>query len=139
MGVPMLVTAADDVPNVGNAYIEFMASSKTYALFEETMRTRKQVICTYEGHRRELCPIILGHTQGEEKALTFQFGGKSSHGLPRKGAWRCLWLAKVSEVELRDGPWFSGDSHTQPSRCVDVVDLDVNPASPYSPKRALKR
>jgi hypothetical protein len=29
------------------------------------------------------------------------------------------------------------DSHNQPQGCVDVVDLDVNPASPYSPKRRL--
>jgi hypothetical protein len=127
------------VSGVGNAYIEFMPSSKTYALFEKAMRTQKQVVCTYEGHRRELCAIILGHTKGEEKALTFQFGGTSSQGLPRKGAWRCLWLAKVSDAELRDGAWFSGNRHTQPSHCVDEVDLDVNPSSPYSPKRTLKR
>jgi hypothetical protein len=113
-----------------------MASSK-YALFENAMRTRKQVICTYEGYRRELCPIILGHSQGQEKALTYQFGGQSSKGLPADGAWRCLWLAKVSDVELRDGPWISGASHTQPSYCVEVVDVDVNPSSPYSPKRTL--
>ena len=115
-----------------------MASSK-YALFEQAMRTHKQVVCTYEGHRRELCPIILGHSQGQEKALTYQVGGRSRKGLQAGGAWRCLWLAKVRDVELRDGPWFSGASHAQPSRCVEVVDLDVNPSSPYSPKRTLKR
>jgi hypothetical protein len=38
---------------------------------------------------------------------------------------------------LRDGPWHAGDSHNQPQGCVDVVDLDVNPASPYNPKRRL--
>jgi len=114
-----------------------MASSK-YQLFEKALRTRKQVICTYEGHRRELCPIILGHSQGQEKALTYQFGGQSSKGLPAEGAWRCLWLAKVHDVELREGPWISGASHAQPSHCVEVVDLDVNPASPYSPKRPFK-
>jgi hypothetical protein len=116
-----------------------MASSKVYALFDEAMQMRKQVVCTYQGYRRELCPIILGHSQRREKALTYQFGGQSSQGLPREGAWRCLWLADVTDVELRDGPWFSGDRHTQPSSCVEVVDLDVNPSSPYSPKRALKR
>jgi hypothetical protein len=114
-----------------------MGSSK-YALFEEAMRTRKQVVCMYKGYRRELCPIILGHSQGREKALTYQFGGQSSQQLPREGAWRCLWLTEVSDVELREGPWFSGDRHAQPSRCVEVVDLDINPLSPYSPKRLLK-
>jgi len=109
--------------------------SATYRLFERAMRDRRQVVCLYDGHRRELCPVILGHSQNEEKALTFQFGGGSKSGLPRGGQWRCLWLSKVRDVELRDGPWFAGASHSQPQGCVEVVDLDVNPASPYKPKR----
>ena len=80
-------------------------------------------------------PVILGHSQHQEKAFTFQFGGDSRSGLPRRGEWRCLWLSKVSDVQLRDGPWFTGSSHSQPQGCVEVVDLDVNPASPYKPKR----
>jgi hypothetical protein len=109
--------------------------SLTYKLFERAIRGRRQIVCMYGGHRRELCPVILGHSQDQEKALTFQFGGSSSSGLPRGGEWRCLWLSKVSDVELRDGPWFAGASHSQPQGCVEVVDLDVNPASPYKPKR----
>jgi hypothetical protein len=107
----------------------------TYKLFERAMRDGQQIVCMYDGHRRELCPIILGHSHDQEKALTFQFGGSSGSGLPRGGQWRCLWLSKVSDVELRDGPWFTGSSHSQPQGCVEVVDLDVNPASPYKPKR----
>ena len=111
--------------------------SPTYRLFAQAMAERKQVLCRYDGHPRELCPIILGHSQGQEKALTFQFGGGSSKGLPPGGQWRCLFLAKVSDIQLRDGEWHSGDSHTQPQGCVEIVDLDVNPASPYSPTRRL--
>ena len=114
-------------------------ASRTYALFERAMRLRKPVVCMYGGHPRELCPIILGHSQGEEKALTYQFGGGSSSGLPRGGEWRCLWLAKVSDIQLRDGPWIAGSSHTQPQGCVAIIDLDVNPSSPYHPKRAIKQ
>jgi hypothetical protein len=55
--------------------------SLTYKLFEQAMRGRQQVVCMYGGHRRELCPVILGHSQDQEKALTFQFGGSSSSGL----------------------------------------------------------
>jgi len=112
--------------------------SRTYSLFAEAMAARKQIFCTYDGHPRELCPIILGHSQGEEKALTFQFGGRSSTGLPPGGQWRCLFLSKVRDVELRDGAWQTRDSHTQPQGCVEIVDLDVNPASPYAPKRRLR-
>ena len=113
-------------------------ASRTYALFERAMRLRKPLVCMYGGHPRALCPIILGHSQGEEKALTYQFGGGSRSGLPRGGEWRCLWLAKVSGVQLRDGPWIAGASHSQPQGCVAIVDLDVNPSSPYRPKRSIK-
>jgi hypothetical protein len=99
------------------------------------MRARQQIVCIYDGHPRELCPIVLGHSRGAEKALTYQFGGSSNSGLPPGGEWRCLWLSKASEVALRDGPWHSGSRHTQPQGCVEIVDLDVNPASPYKPKR----
>jgi len=92
----------------------------------------------YGGYPRELCPVILGHSQGQEKALTYQFGGQSKSGLPSQGEWRCLLLSKVSDVQLRDGPWFAGSSHTRPQGCVEIVDLDVNPSSPYHPKRPIE-
>jgi hypothetical protein len=114
-----------------------IVSSASYSLFEQAMRMRKRIVCVYDGHPRELCPIILGHSQGQEKALTYQVGGKSKSGLPRAGEWRCLFLSKVSNAQLRDGPWLIGSSHTQPQGCVQIVDLDVNPSSPYDPKRRL--
>ena len=101
------------------------------------MAERKPIVCTYGGYRRELCPIILGHSQGEEKALTYQFGGRSKSGLPPGGKWRCLWLSKVSDVQFRDGPWRAGSSHSQPQDCVEIIDFDVNPSSPYNPNRRL--
>ena len=109
--------------------------SMTYKLFGQAIAARKQVVCLYDGYRRELCPIILGHSRGEEKALTYQFGGESKSGLPPGGEWRCLWLSKVRNAQLRDGAWHTGDSHSQPQGCVEVVDLDVNPRSPYTRKR----
>ena len=109
--------------------------SPAYSLFAQAIRQRRQVVCRYRGYRRELCPIILGHKRsGEEVALTFQFAGESSSRLPHGGQWRCLLLSEASEVALRDGPWRSGASHQQPQSCVEVVDLDVNPDSPYKPR-----
>jgi predicted DNA binding CopG/RHH family protein len=113
--------------------------SKEYRLFEQAIRERKQITCTYGGHFRELCPIVLGHTRGRERALTYQFGGESSKRLPRGGEWRCLSLSEVMDVQLRDGPWFAGDTHSQPQGCVVDVELDVNPDSPYNPRRRLAR
>jgi Arc/MetJ-type ribon-helix-helix transcriptional regulator len=112
-------------------------ASATYKLFAKAMAERKQILCTYQGYPRELCPVILGHTNGEEKALTFQFGGSSKSGLPKDGEWRCLWLMSVRDGRLREGQWHSRDRHTAPQGCVEIVDLDVNPRSPYNPTRKL--
>jgi hypothetical protein len=76
-------------------------------LFAAAMAEHKQILCVYDDHPRELCPIVLGHSQGHEKALTYQFGGSSRKGLPHAGQWRCLFLAKVRDIHLRDGPWYA--------------------------------
>ena len=109
------------------------AQSTAYELFYRAMSERKQIFCTYDGYRRELCPIILGHSKGKEKALAFQFGGESKSGLPRAGEWRCLWLSRVRNVELHEGPWHAGSCHKRPQGCVEIVDFDVNSLSPYNP------
>jgi hypothetical protein len=100
--------------------------SDAYNLFRQAILEERQVMCAYGGHRRELCPHIIGHTKGEEKVLAFQFGGTSSSTLPPRGQWRCLVLANVTEISLRDGPWRSGSNHSQQQRCVEDIDLDVN-------------
>jgi uncharacterized protein YutE (UPF0331/DUF86 family) len=93
--------------------IEESGQSETYSLFAQAMAERRQVLCTYDGYDRQLCPIILGHSRGEETALTFQFGGKSKSGLPPGGDWKCLRLTGVRDVQLRDGAWHGGGRHSQ--------------------------
>ena len=109
--------------------------SETYRLMARAMAERKQVLCMYEGFARALCPIVLGHNGGEERMLAYQFAGGARTGLPRGGQWKCLQLAKMSEVGLHDGPWHAGSSHKRPQGCVSEVDRDVNPRSPYRPNR----
>ena len=101
-------------------------TSATYRLFREAILEEKQVTCMYEGCYREVCPLIIGHTAGEEKVLSFQFGGASNSKLPPGGQWRCLYLAKVSDVRWRDGPWHEGREHRTTQRCVVDIDLDIN-------------
>ena len=114
---------------------ETRVSSATYDLFVKAITVRKQIFCTCDGYARELCPHILGATKGEEMALTYHFGGQSKSGLPPGGEWRCLSLSKVRNVRLRDGRWHAGARHTRPQPCVELVDVDVNPSSPYRPRR----
>jgi hypothetical protein len=112
--------------------------SRTYQLFARAMAARRPVACLYQDHPRALCPIILGHSEGVEKALTWQFAGSGSRGLVR-GHWKCLTLSEVRSAEIVEGPWRSGERHGRAQSCVRQVDLDVNPDSPYEPKRRLGR
>ena len=108
--------------------------STTYALCLSAMRQRQQIVCSYHGHIRELCPILLGRTGLEEKSLVFQFGGTTSDGpIPSPGDWKCLRLAEVENAVLRDGSWHAGSEHSTAQHCMKMVEYDVNPASPYDP------
>jgi hypothetical protein len=107
--------------------------SPVYQLFRDAIIGRKQITCDYQGFYRELCPHILGHTKGEEVALTYQFAGQSSGRLPPGGGWKCLRISDISNAQLRDGPWHTGSSQTRFQSCVQIVDFDINPASPYKP------
>ena len=108
--------------------------SETYELFLSAMRARQQVTCTYQGHRREVCPILLGRTGLEEKSLVFQFGGSTSEGpVTPGGDWKCFKLAEVTDVALREGKWHAGGRHSVAQHCMKMVEYDVNPDSPYDP------
>src|SRR5436190_18448862 len=49
--------------------------STTYAVFRNAILAEQQVVCTYGGRSRELCPHVIGTTQdGEETALALPFG-----------------------------------------------------------------
>lgn len=112
--------------------------SRTYDLFAAAMAARRPIACIYQGHPRALCPVVLGHSEGTEKALTWQFGGSGSKG-PVRGQWKCLALSEIRAAEMVDGPWRVGEGHSRAQSCVRDVDLDVNPDSPYQPRRRLPK
>lgn len=101
-------------------------ASATYRLIRQAILAEQQITCVYDGRYRELCPHILGHTDGEEKLLAFQFGGESSRPLPPDGEWRCFVVARMSKVVSRSGPWHAGGSHRREQSCVEDIDLDIN-------------
>ena len=101
-------------------------ASATYNTVRAAIAAKRQVVANFGGHLREMCPHCIGlGKNGEEQALFFQFGGGSSSGLPPGGEWRCIPLSGLSNVQARDGPWHSGDSHKKPQTCVKDVDLEV--------------
>jgi hypothetical protein len=98
--------------------------SPTYTLFRNAILAERQVVCSYDGRRRELCPYIIGTGKdGGEAVLAWQFAGESSGKLPQ---WRCLKLANVRNPRARDGRWHEGGSHKTTQKCVTAIDLDIN-------------
>ena len=98
--------------------------SATYAIFRNAILAEQQVVCLYNGRRRELCPHVIGTDRyGEEVVLAWQFDGDSSGPLPQ---WRCFKLARVRDASARVGPWFEGSSHQTMQTCVTNIDLDIN-------------
>jgi hypothetical protein len=98
--------------------------SQTYALFRNAILDEQQVVCVYDGRRRELCPHIIGtNKRRDEVVLAWQFAGESSGRLPE---WRCLRLANVSNARRREGDWHEGGSHRSEQTCVSDIDLDIN-------------
>jgi hypothetical protein len=98
--------------------------SQIYALFRKAILSEQQIVCVYEGRRRELCPHIIGtNKRREEVVLAWQFAGESSGRLPQ---WRCLKLANVSNADTREGNWHEGGSHRSEQTCVSEIDLDIN-------------
>ena len=78
--------------------------SPTYALVRNAILAERQVTCTYEGRRRELCPhIVVTSKSGEEVVLAWQFAGEGSGKLPHES-----------------------DSHRTTQTCVSDIDLDIN-------------
>jgi hypothetical protein len=109
-------------------------ASPTYDLFVRAMIEEKQVACVFRERHRVFSIIILGHTDGEERALVWQTAGESSGRLPPGGAWRNVTLSEVTDVRLLGSTLRRGTRKTGEQRWVADVDLDVNPDSPYRPR-----
>ena|ERR1017187_7364293 len=102
--------------------------STTYDTIKSAILKKQQVIATYTGHRREMCPHAIGHKNGKEQALFFQFAGGTSSGQithDTKDNWRCITLALLTDISVRDGDWHTFDNHSTQSTCIDVIDAQV--------------
>ena len=82
-------------------------------------------------------PLNLPAVARETVSAAFARGLIAHQSVRCRGRPRRLemaFLAKVSNVQLRDGSWHAGDRRTQRQRCIQLVDVDINPGSPYNPK-----
>jgi hypothetical protein len=105
----------------------------TYALVRQAIIDKNQVVGTYDGHRREMCPHIIGikrnGNRSHRNALFYQFGGTSESGLEADGSprnWRCIPVDELSDVVVHSGPWHTAPNYTRPQTCVDEIDVEVS-------------
>jgi general stress protein 26 len=101
--------------------------STAYRIIWKAIRARKQIVCSYEHHPREVFAHILGYrASGEEAVLVFQVGGESSKPLSPAGEWRCFDLDGIADIQVRESPWRGGSRHRKAQTCIPFVDVDVN-------------
>ena len=88
----------------------------------------RPIAARYDGTHRLLCPHVVGYNRPDEwRAFCYQYGGETKSGpLPsgNVGIWRCLWLTKLSGVELLDSPWRT-EPHG-PQRCVENIEVNAD-------------
>lgn len=104
--------------------------SVTYDIIRNAIINKLQVVATYDGHVREMCPHVIGTKGGREQALFYQFGGTSSSGaiIPNSSKnWRCIPIEGLSDVSTRPGPWHTGANHSRTQTCVDNIDVEIKP------------
>ena len=100
-----------------------------HKLLRTALLQKKPIAAFYQGHKRLLCPYVLGRNKEDRvHVLCYQYGGGSASGLKRQGSpenWRCIALDKLSSVEIIDGPWLSAERHSRIQTCIEHVELDA--------------
>lgn len=99
----------------------------TYTFIKDCITEKKSISFMYKDHERICSPHTIGHFNGIERVLVYQYGGTSSQGLPAGGSWRCIDLSGVSNLTIvSPQEWHTGDRHTRKQSCIQNVDLEVD-------------
>jgi len=101
----------------------------TYDLLKQAISKKQQVVATYNGYRREMCPHALGKKNGKEHCLFYQFAGESSSNPIIPGSeknWRCMPVNGLFDVSLREGEWHTASNHSRPQTCIDDIDVEIH-------------
>ncbi|HEY4902677.1 MAG TPA: hypothetical protein VIH89_04320 [Candidatus Sulfotelmatobacter sp.] len=75
-----------------------------YSLIRQAILAKDIVALNYHGSVREMCPHVLGKTNGSPYALMYQFAGETRTGLKQDGSpdnWRCIRIEVLSDVAVR--------------------------------------
>lgn len=102
--------------------------SENFLLLQQSLLELKPCTAVYDGLPRLLCPHVLGHKGIEEQVLCWQYGGQSSTPLPPQGQWKCLTVAKISQLTLNGDAWCYGEKGKTgvPTFCVGTVTNKID-------------
>ena len=107
-----------------------------YDTIRSSMELGKPVRVIHKGHERFMCAHTLGHTNGYQQALLYQYGGSTSKGPLTAPEWRCLRLHDVTQIEIIDDAWHTGHNHSRPQTCVKDISMQVYVDADGNPKLA---
>jgi hypothetical protein len=99
----------------------------TYELVKRAIQNKQCLTFTFQGYLRKMSPHFIGTKNGTERALFFQYDGKSKSGLnkDRTKNWRCIDLDKIEDIEINSDPFQTARNYTNPPNCINVIDLKV--------------
>ena len=99
-----------------------------YAIIKNAILKKEQIIATYNGHLRKMCPHIIGTKRGRQQALFYQFGGGSNSGTVTSDSennWRCIPVDALRNVTAQPGMWHSVGYKSKTQKSVDIIDVEV--------------
>lgn len=98
-----------------------------YQVLRQALLDKKPCFAIYDGLERYICPHVIGSKAFMEQVLCWQYAGQSSSPLPPQGQWKCLSIAKMSNVRVLDSEWHYGEAGKtgRPTTCVDSIDVQI--------------
>lgn len=112
---------------------------ETVALLARAIATCSQIEAVYEedsgDEPRVFCPAAMGTLHGDRNLLVLQISGESSSGY-EKGLERCLKVARLHHVRLREGPWFPVEGDIREATCFKYGTIEAYSRCPRDPGRA---
>lgn len=91
--------------------------SQVFMALRQAILERRPVHVSHGGKRQTVCPYILGHAAGEERAFALVVEASSSTKRPVQANWICLRWSKIEDLRSADEPW---TRETIRGRCKDA-------------------
>lgn len=97
--------------------------SAVFRALRQALLQRRPVQVSYDGKYQTICPYIIGHAAGEERAFALAVDGGESQNGSAATKWICLRLSKIADVRIIADSWTEQEYPGPVQRCVDQVDF----------------